>query len=113
VTESERMSCNDLTPMLRFLLGTNGTNDPRVQAVELFPNCKGRRASAAGTTDMARPEIVYQTSPVPVIAGSVIAHAGVFCLPIRYALADSQASAISRVSSSIKYLVIKFPWAPL
>ncbi len=37
MTEEQFCSCTDPTPMLRFLLGTDY---PRVQAVESFPDCK-------------------------------------------------------------------------
>jgi hypothetical protein len=38
MTEQDWLACADTTPMLRFLLGTNY---PRVQAVETFPDCIG------------------------------------------------------------------------
>jgi hypothetical protein len=37
VTEAEWLNCTDPNPMIRFLLGTD---HPRIQAVEAFPNCK-------------------------------------------------------------------------
>lgn len=38
MTEQAWLTCTDPTPMLRFLLGTNY---PRVEDVETFPDCKG------------------------------------------------------------------------